>query len=193
MSLKNVWGRHGSRCPQKHRAFSSTEDSVSDNERAFNTVRAHLFKWPDPFTPSWIGSIMSQGASDAGRNGTAHCTMRNLTRACVWEEADCGRALTGGENARAQGLFSRVSLTRNVTLLNLELGLFFFSPQRRVDFPLFGHFHGEVSHIKVKTKVVAWNWWSCRSRWMGQRDNQKSCWTCAAYQMQLSSNEKSDR
>jgi len=68
---------------------------------------------------------MSQGASDAGRNSTAHCTMRNLTRARVCEQADCGRALTGGENARAQGLFSRASLTRNVTLLNLELGPFF--------------------------------------------------------------------
>lgn len=108
--------------PHKHRTFSSTENS--DNERAFNTVRAHLFKWPDPFTPSWIGAIMSQGASDAGRNSTAHCTIRNLTRARAWEEADCGQALTGGENARAQGLFSRASLTRNVTLLNLELGLF---------------------------------------------------------------------
>lgn len=66
-----------------------------------------------------------RGAADAGRGSTDHCTMQNLTRARVREEADCGRALTGGENARAQGLFSRASLTRNVTLLNLEPHPFF--------------------------------------------------------------------
>lgn len=108
---------------------------------------------------------------------------------------------------RRSGLWSRADRRRECSRAGLILTRFthaechivkfgarsFFPPQRRVDFPLFGHFHGEVSHIKVKTKVVARNWWSCRSRWMGQRDNQKSCWTCAAYQMQLSSNEKSDR
>ncbi len=42
---------------------------------------------------------------------------------CRIYRAPCLRR--SGENARARGLFSRASLTRNVTLLNLEPSLFF--------------------------------------------------------------------
>lgn len=87
------------------------------NERVFNTVRAHLFKWPDPFTPFWMGSIMSPGGGGRGtqQHGPLHKAESNA-RPCLRRS---------GENARARGLFSRASLTRNVTLLNLEPRLFF--------------------------------------------------------------------
>lgn len=95
-----------------------------------------------------------RGAADAGRGSTDHCTMQNLTRARVREEADCGRALTGGENARAQGLFSRASLTRNVTLLNLEPHPFFFFLSVELIFRCLDTF--TVKWVTSKSKQKSW-------------------------------------
>lgn len=96
----------------KHENFFHWVSDSASGKRT-NMVRAHLFKWTDPFTPFWMGSIMISGWG--GRGTQQHGPLHNA-RPCLRRS---------GENARARGLFSRASLTRNVTLLNLEPRLFF--------------------------------------------------------------------